>query len=175
MEIFKDIEGYDGLYQVSNLGRVKSFNKNKKGKLLTPTFNRKGYTMVHLSGDVNKNITIHRLVAQAFLPNPENKPQVNHINGVKHDNRCENLEWNTPSENLLHAHRIGLAKGHSIKGEYHPLSKPVVQMTLDNIIVSNFAGASEAARQIGINQGGISQCCNGKCRTYYGFKWQYKI
>ena len=114
-EIWKDVQGYEGLYQVSNLGRVKSFQLGE-GTLLNPSLARKGYLCVELrlSGK-RKRFRIHRLVAMAFIPNIENKPEVNHINGIKTDNRIENLEWVTHLENISHAWNTGLGKA----GEDH--------------------------------------------------------
>jgi hypothetical protein len=134
-----------------------------------------GYTQVRLRGDINKTYLLHRLVAQMFLPNPENKPQINHINGNKADNRLENLEWATRSQNMTHAYKMGLAKGHDKRGEQHPLSKPVTQLTLEGEFIANYGGANEAARQLGVHQASVSSCCNGKCKTAHGFKWQYKL
>ena len=170
-EIFKDIEGYNGVYQVSNFGNVKSYNKYKNGKILIPYNISSGYLMVQLRGDINKSYLIHRLVAKTFILNPENKREVNHINGDKTDNRLENLEWATPSENMQHALRTGLKK----RGKDDQRSMPVVQLTLENIIVGKYAGAREASRQTGARQSGISKCCNGISKTAFGFKWQYKI
>lgn len=131
-EIFKDIEGYEGLYQISNLGRVKSLCRvvtttdgrirTLKEKILSLGLNTYGYNYLGLcKGGKRKFITIHRLVADTFIPNPDNKPQVNHINGIKTDNTIDNLEWTTAKENMRHAVNSKLKI--SSKGTEHGMSK----------------------------------------------------
>lgn len=118
MEQWKDIPGYEGFYQVSNKGRVKSLLNN--GRILSTPINTSGYPNVNLCKDGERRIwRVHRLVAIAFLG--ASNLQVNHINGVKRDNRVENLEWVSQSENGRHAHRTGLNKG--VRGSNHPMAK----------------------------------------------------
>ncbi len=115
MEVWKDIKEYKGLYQISNLGNIKSIGgsngKIKMDRILILKKNRFGYFRIGLhANDTIKYFQVHRLVAQAFIQNPLNKPQINHKNGIKTDNRIENLEWCTASENIKHGIRIGLIK-----------------------------------------------------------------
>lgn len=119
-EIWRSVIGFDGSYEVSNLGNVRSlnYNRTKKIKLLKPSGNTDGYLRVKLCKEgKTKMCSIHRLVAQAFLENPEVKEQVNHRDGVKTNNCVDNLEWCTCSENITHAYRSGLrgdrGKNHS--------------------------------------------------------------
>lgn len=123
-EIWAWISGYEGLYQISNFGRVKSFPKrNFHGTIiLKPKINRQGYLRVglHKNGKV-KHFPIHRLVAQAFIPNPDNLPEPNHEDGCKFNNHVSNLKWSTKSENMQHAARIGIITG--LHGEKNPMAK----------------------------------------------------
>lgn len=111
-EVWKDIKAYEGLYQVSNLGRVRCL-KGKSERILKQRKDRNGYIKIHLSKHgKRKYTTLHRLIAQAFIPNPENKPQVNHIDGTKHNNCLDNLEWVTQKENMQHAEINNLIPTH---------------------------------------------------------------
>lgn len=120
-EIWKDVKGYEGLYQVSNLGRIKSLDRhfirsnNKsftyKGKILKGSLDTKGYIQIELKGNGQRDIrALHRLIAIAFIPNPENKPQIDHLDGNKTNNKVTNLEWVTCRENIRRAWRNGLNK-----------------------------------------------------------------
>jgi hypothetical protein len=129
MEIWKDISGKEGEYSVSNYGRVKSHdrivNAGRRGQrhrnemILKPSISKRGYCRVAL--EKGKASLVHRLVAQHFIPNPENKPEINHKDGVKNNNHIDNLEWCTRFENEQHAWKTGRKK--ALKGEKHPSSK----------------------------------------------------
>lgn len=123
-EIWKPIKGYEGLYEVSNLGRVKSLPKRagfsvRKEFIKSIFSDKEGYLKVDLCNGRGKQMYVHRLVADAFIPNCDNKPMVNHIDGNKQNNSVENLEWCTCQENTIHAFNLGLRSG--MKGEKNPM------------------------------------------------------
>jgi hypothetical protein len=182
-EIWKEIKGYEGLYEVSNLGNVKSLERNivrKDGtnfyiaeRILRPSKDRKGYLNIGLyKKGKSKNYKVHRLVAAAFIPNPESKLEVNHINADKADNRVKNLEWATCKENVHHAIKAGLITTCSANNKR---SKPVAQYDENNILIATYPSMREAARQTGIYQSDISRCCNKEKnhKTAGGFIWAY--
>ena len=167
-EVWKWIEGFEELYQVSNMGRVKSFCE-KIERILSPCPTKKGYYMVHLHKDgKKKNFGIHVLVARAFIPNPENKTTVNHIDGDKTNNRTDNLEWNTQKENQNHAIKTGLLK----PGSRRKLNKITVEQIREVrqfcIPGDTYYGIAAFARKFGVTDGVISDIVHGK--TYKNLK-----
>lgn len=168
-EIWKDIKGFES-YQVSNLGRVKSLNYNKTGKEQILTTNGKdkcGYLHVVLcKKGKHKDCFVHRLVADAFIPNPNNLPCVNHKDECKTNNVVTNLEWCTHKYNT----NYGTRNERSAKAR----SKPVYQYTKDGTLVRSYPSIMEVERQTGYYRGPICNCCNGKNKTAYGYVWSYK-
>ena len=175
-EEWRDVVGYEGLYQVSDQGRVKSLERtfiDKIGReryvkecILKPVIDRYGYLLVSLyAGGKQKNLMVHRLVCEAFNDNRDEKPEVNHINEIKTDNRACNLEWSTRKDNCHHGprnERVGKAK-----------SKPVAQYAQDGELIKVWPSTMEVERQAGFSNGNISQAANGKYKKAYGFIWKY--
>ena len=185
-EEWKNIAGYEGLYEVSNMGRVRSLNYNRrigKIKVLKPQNNGQGYLVVKLSKNrEGKRFKVHRLVAQTFIPNPFGKPQVNHKDENKTNNNVENLEWVTAKENNNYGTRTERAAKALINNpklskaliNNPKLSKAVLQYTKDGKLIAEYPSSKEAARQTRINRGNISSCCRGKIKSAGGYVWDYK-
>ncbi len=172
-EVWKPVVGYEGLYQVSNLGRIKSTNykTHKNEKILKLFKDYKGYLYVCLRKHGKaKFLKVHRLVLFAFMPQTDLfKNQVNHINEIKTDNRLENLEWVTARENNVHGtrcKRVGIANAKN-------KSKKVIQKTINGEIIKTWNSTREVERVLDFKSSGISKCCNGKIETYKGYKWYY--
>lgn len=167
MEEWRSIEGFNG-YQVSSLGNVRSLDYHQTGKVqvLKLRKNKNGRIYVNLYKDGKiKSCQVHRLVAQAFLSNPDNLPQVNHKDENPSNNRVENLEYCTAKYNSnygSHNQRVSEAKSIS-----------VAQYSKEGNLIAVYYGAREASRQSGISQGNISECCKGKLKTCGGFIWKY--
>lgn len=177
-EIWKDITGYEGLYQVSNLGRVRSLTrkvsvigkKNSRvfiGKIKKDVREKKnGYLVVSLfRNGKSKRFFIHRVVANAFLSNPNDLPQVNHKDEDKTNNKVSNLEWCDAKYNTNY--------GSCIEKRIAPQRKRISQYTINGTYVQSFASMADVERMFGFNHSAICMCCKDFTKTTYGYKWKY--
>lgn len=158
-EIWKDIIGYEGLYQVSNLGRVKSLNYKRTGLeyVLKPGTNGIGYLQVHLFKNRKRSpLYVHRLVAEAFVPNPKRLKTVNHKDENKLNNVCSNLEWMTSKDNVTYSQ-----------------GKQVQMFDKQGNLLATFHSIKEASSITGVNHGHICECCIGKYKSSGGYIWRY--
>ena len=188
IEIWKtavsDGEIYEGLYKVSNLGKILSLNYKNTGKpdLMNPSTNTDGYLKVNLwKNGKQKTCLVHRLVAETFLENPENKPQVNHKDEDKTNNfvflnedgtvnkKKSNLEWKSPKDNCNHGTRNERIAKANTNGKK---SKKVLQLSLSGELIREWESTNECGRN-GFNQGAVAACCRGEKPQYKGFKWCY--
>lgn len=167
-EIWRDIKGYEKIYQISNTGKIKRIEKNKE--LKQALNKRNGYLYINLSGNgVNKVIRVHRLVAEAFIPNSENKPQVNHKDGNKTNNCVDNLEWVTAKENIEHAIKT-LKRDYSKGIEKTHLKSQKKIIRNDGKIYNSL---SDAKKDIGNINAHISEVCRGKLKSTCGYSFKY--
>ena len=177
MEIWKDIEGYEGYYQVSNHGRVRSQDRTVvfsdghvhyyKTKLMTLCPDKDGYLLVCLRKNGLKSTPkVHRLVANAFVQNPENLPIINHKDHNRANNHFSNLEYCTTKYNVTYKD--------AVRKRAVQRAKPVIQLTLDGCFVNEYESASEASRQTGFNRGHICDCARGERPMAHGFLWRWK-
>ena len=196
MEIFKDIKGYEETYQISDIGtvlrkghyRTDITNRSRyySEKILAPIKSHSGYLRIGLwkEGKV-KRCFIHRLVAEAFIPNTDKLPQINHIDENKENNCVENLEWCTSKYNCNYGTRTK-RQAETIKGnkhpkpmlgkigKKHPCSKPIYQYDLDGNFIKKWDCAGDVQREVGYGRGNLNNCALGKCQTAYGYKWAFK-
>jgi|WetSurMetagenome_2_1015567.scaffolds.fasta_scaffold22974_8 hypothetical protein len=176
-DIWKDIPGYEGMYQCSNYGLIQSFDRyipsaikyqdrvKRKGKIIKPFFDRYGYLKLILyKNGIKKNVTIHRLVALSFISNPENKPQVNHINGIKSDNYVNNLEWVSNIDNIKH----GVANKLFQYGLNHHFATLTTQELIDikNKYIPRIYSSRKLAKEYNVSKTLILYIIKGKTRKY---------
>jgi len=175
-EIWKDVPEYEGVYQASNMGNVRSLDRyaphnrwdvkqGLKGKMIAQNKTKFGYFSLKLS---RRSYQVHRIIAKTFIPNPENKPQVNHINGIKTYNRVENLEWCTSKENVKHSYEIGLASGSRRRGSKNGQSK---------LIESDVVNIRLMYRQRKMSAGDLSELYNVSLpciwQVIWGKSWKH--
>lgn len=190
IEEWKDIKGYEGLYQVSSLGQIRSldiliniedskkdraYKSRKKGKILKPFLSNNGYLRVCLCKDRKQTTkAVHRLVAETFLSNPRELPQVNHVDGNKSNNCVANLEWCTAQENIKHSWDNGLSKVTKEMREHcKKYNKKVNQYDKRGDFLKEWESATEAGRNLNIFQQSIVACLKGRTKTAGGYIWKY--
>ena len=178
IEEWRPVVGYEGLYEVSNTGRVRSLDRYVKGKgksyflhkgrILSPGIKPEGYLVVRLQ---RRMFYVHRLVIEAFIPNPDNLPEVNHKDEDKENNSVQNLEWCTDKYNQNYGTRTQRISEKNTNGK---LSKPVLQYEKSGGFVKEWKSTWDVERNLGYFHNYISDCCTGRYKCAYGFIWKYK-
>lgn len=171
---WRQVVGYEGLYEVSDSGKVRSTNHITNGvhvpsKELKPYMSDRYYRVKLYKDGKPKMAMVHRLVAQAFVDNPHKLPQVNHMNGNREDNSAANLEWCTASENQKHAIRTGLKDP---ENTVKATRKKVLQLDMSGNVINEWRSLSDAASALGLQVSNISHCCKGRIGSTGGYKWQ---
>ena len=182
LERWKDIKGYEGLYKVSDCGRIKSLKKKvgfyfRKEIILCNCKQQRGYLAVNLSKNGKaKRFLVHRLVATAFIDNPKKLKQINHIDGNKNNNSINNLEWCTASENISHAFKLGLnhQRPPINYGKLNANSKKVAQFDLNMNLLKNWDCIMDVTRELKIDNSQICKCCKGIFKSAGGYIWRYR-
>lgn len=178
MEVWKDIQGYEGSYQISNFGRVKSF-KTKCPKILKLKTNNKGYKWIVLSlNGMQQNLLVHRLVAKHFLNNSYNYKIINHIDENPANNNVSNLEWCTYSENVIKSSKFNSYNETNRivcrpKNSKHKDTANKVKQLFEGKIVKIFDNSLQIKRSLGFDQSFILSCCRNKRKSAYGYQWQF--
>lgn len=174
-EEWKDIKGYEGIYQISNTGKIKSLNYRGNGieRMLQPTKNKDGYLQIKLYKNKKYILkTIHKLVAENFIDIP--KLEVNHLNGIRDDNNVNNLEWCTHAENERYSWKtLGKKRESKHKNKIKRNLKPIIQYDEKHNYIKMWESASQAGKELKIRQNKISECCTGKRNTAGGFIWRF--
>lgn len=187
-EIWKEVKGFEGAYEVSSLGRVRSYLNNRHGlcnkpKIIKGSIGGHGYYALSLFNPITQKrvrILIHRLVALSFIPNPNNKPCVDHINTIRTDNRACNLRWVTVKENshnsITYKKTIEQRRqyGKINRGSNNKISKPISQFTKDNVFVCSYGSILEASEKTGIKYGKIRHNVHGEQKYADGFIFKFK-
>lgn len=175
-EVWKAVKGYEGLYEVSNSGKVRTLPHTTNGitvpstELKTSMHKSHRYIRLRLyKNGESKDYMLHRLVAQAFVPNPCNKPQINHIDGDRANNSASNLEWCTQAENNRHAIDMGLQNPWIM---IQARKKKILQISMSGEVVKEWESMTEAAKALGLQVSNISHCCKGRIKSTGGYKWQ---
>lgn len=189
-EVWKDIEGFEGRYQVSNLGRVKSlcYHNGTNERILKQRNNLSGYPIVNLykkGSNQGKLKTVHRLVAEQFIPNEKNFPMINHKDENPENNNADNLEWCDCRYNVLYSLKLHPERIEKIREKqkrkiaYERKTSPykykseVIQKTKDGERIKKFKNTREICKEMNFNQSPILECCKGNRKTAYGYKWEF--